>query len=122
MVKNSLDRRSVEGKRLRSGRRTGTPRCAAFNLRAASDKLSFLYKLNGTVTGLIPPTPRSRHGPTVAVEEPPKGKWAGFLRLAGHEEPINLGKEFKSEERAENWQKVSESLTAVEMMIRKHKK
>ena len=57
----------------------------------------------------------------VTVEELPNGKWACFLRLEGHEEPINLGKEFKDEERAENWLNVSESVTAIEMMHRKHK-
>lgn len=58
---------------------------------------------------------------TVTVEELSNGKWACFLRLEGHEEPINLGKEFKNEERAENWLNVSESVTAIEMMLRKHR-
>ncbi|QSA96944.1 hypothetical protein [Methylococcus sp. EFPC2] len=61
-------------------------------------------------------------GYKVTIEELPSGKWACFLNLEGHDEPINLGKEFKSEERAENWLNVSESVTAIEMMIRKHKK
>lgn len=59
---------------------------------------------------------------TVTVEELPSGKWACFLRIDGQDEPINLGKEFKNEERAENWLNVSESVTAIEMMLRKHKK
>jgi hypothetical protein len=58
----------------------------------------------------------------VTVEQLPNGKWACFLRLAGHEEPINLGREFKSDEQAENWLNVSESVTAIEMMVRKYKK
>ena len=58
----------------------------------------------------------------VTVDELPNGKWACFLHLAGHNEPINLGKEFKSEERAENWLTVSEAETAIDMMVRKHKK
>ncbi len=58
----------------------------------------------------------------VTVEELPNGKWACFLHLPGHDEPINLGKEFKREENAENWLNVSESVTAIEMMIRKYKK
>lgn len=58
----------------------------------------------------------------VTVEELPSGKWACFLHLAGHADPVNLGKEFKNEERAENWLSVSESVTAIEMMLRKFQK
>ncbi len=38
------------------------------------------------------------------------------------EEPVNLGSECKTEEQAENWLDGSESLTAIEMMLRKYKK
>jgi hypothetical protein len=58
----------------------------------------------------------------VTVEQLPNGKWACFLHLPGHDEPINLGREFKNDEMAENWLNVSESVTAIEMMVRKHKK
>ena len=58
----------------------------------------------------------------VTVEKLPNGKWACFLHLQGHDGPINLGKEFKSDEQAETWLDVSESVTAIEMMIRKYKK
>jgi hypothetical protein len=58
----------------------------------------------------------------VTVDQLASGKWACFLHLPGHDEPINLGKEFKSDEHAEMWLDVSESVTAIEMMIRKHKK
>ncbi len=58
----------------------------------------------------------------VTVEKLPTGKWACFLHLSGHDEPINLGKEFKTDEQAETWLNVSEATTAIEMMIRKHKK
>jgi hypothetical protein len=58
----------------------------------------------------------------VTVEKLPSGKWACFLHLPEHDGPINLGKEFKSDEQAETWLNVTESTTAIEMMIRKHKK
>ena len=58
----------------------------------------------------------------VTVDQLPTGKWACFLHVDGHDEPINLGREFKNDEQAENWLNVSESLTAVEMMLRKVKK
>ncbi len=45
-----------------------------------------------------------------------------LLHVPGHEEPVNLGREFKTEEQAENWLDVSEALTAIEMMLRKYKK
>ena len=58
----------------------------------------------------------------VTVEKLPNGKWACFLHLPEHPEPINLGKEFKSEERAETWLNVSEADTAIAMMAQKYKK
>jgi len=58
----------------------------------------------------------------VTVDQLPSGKWACFLHIEGVAEPINLGREFKNDEQAENWLNVSESVTAIEMMIRKHKK
>ncbi|MBP2152078.1 hypothetical protein V5F63_13160 [Xanthobacter autotrophicus DSM 597] len=58
----------------------------------------------------------------VTVEQLPSGKWACFLHVDGHDEPINLGREFKNDEQAENWLNVSESVTAIEMMLRKVKK
>ncbi len=58
----------------------------------------------------------------VTVEKLPSGKWACFLHIPEHSEPINLGREFKNEEQAENWLNVSESVTAIEMMERKYKK
>lgn len=58
----------------------------------------------------------------VTVDQLPSGKWACFLHVDGHEEPINLGREFKNDEQAENWLNVSESVTAIEMMLRKVKK
>ena len=58
----------------------------------------------------------------VTVEQLPNGKWACFLHLPGHDEPINLGREFKNDEQAENWLNVSEAVTAIDMMVRKHKK
>lgn len=57
----------------------------------------------------------------VTVEQLPSGKWACFLHVEGHDEPINLGREFKNDEQAENWLNVSESVTAIEMMLRKVK-
>src|SRR3546814_10853472 len=45
----------------------------------------------------------------VTVEQLPSGKWACFLQLPGVADPVNLGKEFKSEERAETWLDVSEA-------------
>lgn len=58
----------------------------------------------------------------VTVDQLPSGKWACFLHVDGHDEPINLGREFKNDEQAENWLNVSESVTAIEMMLRKVKK
>ncbi|WP_454916528.1 hypothetical protein [Xanthobacter sediminis] len=57
----------------------------------------------------------------VTVDQLPSGKWACFLHVEGHDEPINLGREFKNDEQAENWLNVSESVTAIEMMLRKVK-
>jgi hypothetical protein len=56
----------------------------------------------------------------VTIEQLPSGKYACFLHIEGKSDPIHLGKEFKDEERAENWLNVSESVTAIEMMLRKH--
>jgi hypothetical protein len=58
----------------------------------------------------------------VTVEQLPSGKWACFLHIAGRDEPVNLGREFKNDEQAENWLNVSESVTAIEMMLRKYQK
>jgi hypothetical protein len=58
----------------------------------------------------------------VTVEQLPNGKWACFLHLPNHDEPVNLGREFNGDEHAENWLNVSESVTAIEMMVRKHRK
>jgi hypothetical protein len=58
----------------------------------------------------------------VTIGQSASGKSDCFLHLSGHEEPINLGKEFKTDEQAETWLDVSESVTAIEMMIRKFKK
>ncbi len=55
----------------------------------------------------------------VTVEELPDGKWACFLHLAGHDQPFDLGKQFKSEERAELWLNVSEATTAIDMVLAK---
>jgi hypothetical protein len=60
--------------------------------------------------------------PNVSVKKLPSGKWACFLHLANHPEPIHLGKDFKSEEHAENWLNVSEALTAIDMMTTKYLK
>lgn len=37
---------------------------------------------------------------SLLLEKLPNGKWACFLHLPGHDGPINLGKEFTSDERA----------------------
>jgi hypothetical protein len=58
----------------------------------------------------------------VTVEELPDGKWACFLHIAGFDQPFDLGKQFKTEERAETWLTVSESTTAIDMLLAKHKK
>ena len=55
----------------------------------------------------------------VSIEQLPSSKWACFLHLPGQEAPVNLGKEFKTEEQAENWLNVSEAVTAIEMLSRK---
>jgi hypothetical protein len=55
----------------------------------------------------------------VTVEQLSSGKWACFLHLPGVE-PINLGKEFKSEERAETWLNVSEADTAIAVMASRY--
>lgn len=57
----------------------------------------------------------------VTVDQLPSGKWACFLHITGQSDPVSLGREFKNEEQAENWLNVSESVTAIEMMLRKHK-
>jgi len=55
----------------------------------------------------------------VTVEELPDGKWACFLHVPGYEQPFDLGKRFKSEERAEIWLNVSEATTAIDMVLAK---
>lgn len=58
----------------------------------------------------------------VTVEQLPNGKWACFLHIPSHPDPINLGVEFKSEEAAENWLTITESDTAIAVMTRKYQK
>ena len=55
----------------------------------------------------------------VTVEKLPDGKWACFLHLPGYDQPFDLGKQFKSEERAELWLNVSEATTAIDLVIAK---
>lgn len=57
----------------------------------------------------------------VTIEKQPTGKYACLLHIDGKADPIHLGKEFKDEERAENWLNVSESVTAIELMLQKHR-
>ncbi|SFK58399.1 hypothetical protein [Methylocapsa palsarum] len=57
----------------------------------------------------------------VTVEELPNGKWACFLHLPGKDQPFDLGKQFKSEDRAELWLNVSEATTAIDMVLAKHR-
>lgn len=57
----------------------------------------------------------------VTIEKQPSGKFACLLHIEGKADPIHLGKEFKDEERAENWLTVSESVTAIEMMLQQHR-
>ena len=57
----------------------------------------------------------------VTVEELPNGKWACFLHIPGHAVPYNLGKEFKTEDRAEVWLNVSEATTSIDMLLAKHR-
>lgn len=59
---------------------------------------------------------------TVTVDKLPDGKWACFLHLPGHDQPYDLGKQFKTEERAETWLTVSEATTAIDMVLAKHRK
>jgi len=56
----------------------------------------------------------------VTVEKLPNGKWSCMLHLPHVPEPINLGREFKNEEMAENWLTVSESMTAIDTFTRKY--
>lgn len=56
----------------------------------------------------------------VAVEQLDNGKWACFLHLPGGNAPVNLGKEFRSEERTGTWLDVSEATTAIDVAVRKH--
>jgi len=58
----------------------------------------------------------------VTVKKLPSGKWACFLHLASHPEPIHLGRDFKSEEHAENWLSVSEAMTAIDVATQKYQK
>jgi hypothetical protein len=55
----------------------------------------------------------------VTVKELPDGKWGCFLHVPGYDQPFDLGKQFKSEERAELWLNVSEATTAIEMVLSK---
>lgn len=58
----------------------------------------------------------------VTIEQKDNGKWACFLHLPDAVSPVDLGKEFKTEEKAEMWADTSEAVTAIDMMTRKFKK
>jgi hypothetical protein len=58
----------------------------------------------------------------VTIEQKDNGKWGCFLHLPEAEVPVDLGKEFKTEEKAEMWSDTSEAVTAIDMFTRKFKK
>lgn len=58
----------------------------------------------------------------VTIEQKDNGKWGCFLHLPEAAAPVDLGKEFKTEEKAEMWSDTSEAVTAIDMMTRKFKK
>lgn len=58
----------------------------------------------------------------LTIEQKDNGKWAVLLHLPGAPEPVDLGKEFKTEDKAEMWSDTSEAVTAIDMMTAKHKK
>jgi len=60
--------------------------------------------------------------PKVTIEQKPNGKWACLLHLPEVADSLDLGKEFKTEERAEAWLDTSEAVTAIDVITRKHKK
>src|SRR3546814_4913174 len=53
----------------------------------------------------------------VTVEQLPSGKWACFLQLPGVADPVNLGKEFKSEERSEEHTSELQSLMRISYAV-----
>ena len=58
----------------------------------------------------------------VTIEQKDNGKWGCFLHLPEAPAPVDLGKEFKTEDKAEMWSDTSEAVTAIDMMTRKFKK
>ncbi len=61
-------------------------------------------------------------GEEVILTKLPSGKWAPLLRLNGHEEPISLGREFKTEEIAEGWLDTTEANNLIDQFITKYRK
>jgi len=55
----------------------------------------------------------------VTVKELPDGKWGCFLHVPGFDQPFDLGKQFKSEERAELGSMSQRATTAIEMVLAK---
>ncbi|HYP57464.1 MAG TPA: hypothetical protein VEQ35_04175 [Beijerinckia sp.] len=60
-------------------------------------------------------------GEEITVAKLPSGKWGALLRLNGHEEPFNLGREFKTEEVAEGWLDTTEANNLIDQFITKYR-
>jgi hypothetical protein len=61
-------------------------------------------------------------GEEVILTKLPSGKWAPLLRLNGQDEPISLGREFKTEEIAEGWLDTTEANNLIDQYITKYRK
>jgi hypothetical protein len=106
-------------------------RCPALASQAVAQGLQKIAR--GASKGWEPDSPRREHAKAhksegmmseskVTIEQKDNGKWACFLHLTASEAPVDLGKEFKTEEKAEMWADTSEAVTAIDMMTRKFKK
>lgn len=60
-------------------------------------------------------------GEEVTMQKLPSGKWAAFLRIKGHDEPFNLGREFKTEEILEGWLDTTEANNLIDQYLTKYR-
>lgn len=60
-------------------------------------------------------------GDELIITRLPNGRWSPQLRLAGQDEPYDLGREFKTEEIAEGWLETSEATNLIGQFITKYR-
>jgi len=61
-------------------------------------------------------------GEEIKIAKKENGKWGIFLVLNGYDEPIDIGRELKTEEMAEGWVDTTECNNLVDQFIKKYRK